>query len=169
MYALKSLNEITGKKFNIFQDYNSSKEIYNSALEFVNNSYKITDIETTEYNSNGEKLNILNNATGIIKDNFLTSIWGIKKDITDRKRLQNVLRQIAEGISSLTGDSFFKSLVHFLSETLLVDYAFIAQLSDDKKTASTLAYCDSENLIENFDFPLKKCQVKKFLKRIQLQ
>ncbi|MCB0729869.1 MAG: PAS domain S-box protein [Ignavibacteriae bacterium] len=165
MYALKSLNEITGKKFNIFQDYNSSKEIYNSALEFVNNSYKITDIETTEYNSNGEKLNILNNATGIIKDNFLTSIWGIKKDITDRKRLQNVLRQIAEGISSLTGDSFFKSLVHFLSETLLVDYAFIAQLSDDKKTASTLAYCDSENLIENFDFPLKKCPSKEVLKK----
>ena len=75
-----------------------------------------------------------------MKNGYLQHIWGIQKNITESKKLHNALHQIAEGISSSIGDSFFKSLVTFLGNTLQIDCVLIAQLSNDKKSAEALRF-----------------------------
>ena len=155
MYEHESYKSIIGKKVNDFYGENISEENFKANLDFINNNYKVTDVETYEINDKGEELIILNNSIGIIKDGFLYNIWGIQKNITESKKLQNALQQIAQGISSSIGDSFFKSLVSFLGNTLKIDCVLIAQLSNDKKNAEALAIWNKGKLIDNISYQIK--------------
>lgn len=155
MYGLSSYKEIIGKNLNVFYGNKISEKNIKANIQFVKNKYKITDVETHEVNSEGESLIILNNSIGIVKNNKLNNIWGIQKDITESRRIRNVLQQIAEGISSSIGNSFFKSLVTFLGNTLNVDYTFIAELSEDGSSAESLAFWKKDKLIDNFKYNLK--------------
>jgi PAS domain S-box-containing protein len=164
MYGLNSQKDIIGKNLNFFYGNKISDENHNAYVEFINNNYQITDVEISEVNSKREEINILNNSIGITKGGFLNNIWGIQKDITQSKRLQNAIQKIAEGTSSSVGDSFFKSLVYFLGETLKVDFGFIAKLSEDKQTANSLAFWGKDKLIDNFSYQLKNSPSKLVLK-----
>lgn len=155
MYEQNSYKEIVGKKMSDFYGDNISKENFRANLDFINNNYKVTDVETIEYNTKGEELIILNNSIGIIKDGKLINIWGIQKNITESKKMQNALQQIAQGISSSIGDSFFKSLVTFIGNTLQIDCVLIAQLSDNKKSAESLAIWKNGDLIDNIHYQIK--------------
>ncbi|MDA8214269.1 MAG: ATP-binding protein [Nitrospiraceae bacterium] len=65
------------------------------------------------------------------------------------------MRNIALGVSSSTGDEFFRSMVGYLSGTLQVDYAFIAELADENhEMAKTIAVCKGGEIIENFEYLL---------------
>jgi PAS domain S-box-containing protein len=167
MYSLNSYKEILGNGFDKFIREDQAEKAILLFKDFILNNYKINDRETLEYNFLNEKINVLNNAVGIIKNDHLNNIWGIKKDITESNRLQNVLKTIAQGISSSIGDTFFKSLVAFLGETLKVDYAFIAQSSDDKISANTLAFWNKHTLMENFTYQLENSPSKYIIEKNQ--
>ena len=164
MYGKNSGNKLVGKNLNIFYGNKISEEVRNAYYDFVLNNYKATDVETIEFNLVGEKISILNNSIGIIKNNCLQNIWGIQKDITSSKKMQNILQQIAEGISSSIGDTFFKSMVQFIGETLNLNYAFIAKFSDDKKSAESLAFWAKSGINENFTYQLKQSPSNKVIK-----
>src|SRR5207247_5419799 len=51
------------------------------------------------------------------------------------------LRAIVEGVESETGDQFFASLVRHLASALRAQYAFVSELSDDRKRFLTRAIC----------------------------
>ena len=165
MYGFDNSKKIVGKKLNVFYGNDISDENLKANLQFVKNNYKITDVETHEYNSTGEKLVILNNSIGIVKKGHLINTWGIQKNITDRKNFENILQKIAEGITSSIGDSFFKSIVQFLCETLKVDYAFIAKLSEDGKYANSLAFWGNDKFLDNFDYQLKNSPTRYVIKK----
>ncbi len=50
------------------------------------------------------------------------------KNDQQRRRAEEALRNMAEGVSAVTGEAFLNSLVDYLAETLHVDYAFVAEL-----------------------------------------
>jgi PAS domain S-box-containing protein len=163
MYGYDSYKDIIGKKLNVFYGDTVVEENLQANLQFIENNYKITDVETHEYSAEGERLVILNNSIGIVKNGFLTNIWGIQKNITERKNFELILKEIAEGITSSIGDSFFKSIVQFLCETLKVDYAYIAQLSNDRKFARSLAFWGENRPLENFEYQLDDSPTKTVL------
>ncbi len=165
MHDQTTYKDIVGKNLNVFYGNKLTDQVVQNYLEFINNNYKTIDSETTKISATGEQLNFLNNSIGIIKDGYLLNIWGIQKDITESKKLQNALKQIAEGISSSIGDTFFRSLVSFLGETLKVDFAFIAKLSDGHKTADSLASWQKDKLVDNFRYKLKNSPSKYVLEK----
>jgi len=55
----------------------------------------------------------------------------IIRDITDRKRTEETLKQIGLGVSADTGEEFIRSLVEQLSRALLSDFAFVVELVSD--------------------------------------
>ncbi len=55
----------------------------------------------------------------------------IIRDITDRKRTEETLKQIGLGVSADTGEEFIRSLVEQLSRALRSDFAFIVELATD--------------------------------------
>lgn len=77
------------------------------------------------------------------------------RDITERKRAEENLLNIAKGVSAKTGEDFFISLVTYLGRTLCIDYAFIGQLigGERGRIKSIAFYADGE-IIDNFEYDL---------------
>ena len=76
-------------------------------------------------------------------------------DITERKRAEETLRQLAAGVSSATGSEFFQALVGYLVDTLEADYALVGQLKEgDPGTIQTVAFCAQGELAGNVEYAL---------------
>jgi len=75
-------------------------------------------------------------------------------DISERKRIEEVLYFTAQQGWSITGEDFLQSLATYLAESFGVQYAFIDKLADDK-TAVTVALYAGGSITENIEYPLK--------------
>ena len=64
------------------------------------------------------------------------------------------LRAIVEGVESETGDQFFASLVQHLASALGAQYAFVSELSEDRKRFRTRALWGRGAFLPNIDVPL---------------
>ncbi len=58
----------------------------------------------------------------------IIEIQSVGRDVTERRRAEEILRNIAKGVSAETGAAFFQSLVRYLTKALQMDYACIAEL-----------------------------------------
>lgn len=80
--------------------------------------------------------------------------WGaisVVKDITDRRRVEEALRGIAQGTPAAGSAAFFRSLVEDLSNALDVRFAFLAEFIDAEKTrAQTVAVWANGQFADNF-------------------
>lgn len=85
---------------------------------------------------------------------------GIARDITVRRQTEEVLRNIAEGVSAATGEAFFRSLVRYLADFLGQAYAIVAETSEENPgVMKTLAvYCDGA-IVDNFEFDIQHSPV----------
>jgi PAS domain S-box-containing protein len=61
------------------------------------------------------------------------------------------LRAIVEGVEAETGDRFFASLVQHLAAALQVQYAFVSELSSDRRSFRTLALWGHGQLMPNIE------------------
>jgi len=75
------------------------------------------------------------------------------RDITERKRVEDALREVAQGVSEATGFSFFFSLVKHLARALNVPYVVLGERSqEDPDTIHTLAVYADGDVADNFSF-----------------
>ncbi len=89
------------------------------------------------------------------------AICGIATDITERKQTEQILRNIAEGVSATTGETFFYSLVQYLANTLQVDYALIAIVVNvSTPYMKTIAVFGNGTTIDNFEYDLANTPCK---------
>lgn len=78
------------------------------------------------------------------------------RDISLDKRYNQLILNIARGISADTGEHFFQSLLSQLSQVLDADYAFIAQLDElQPNQAQTLTTLHRGRLLDNFVYDLR--------------
>lgn len=76
-------------------------------------------------------------------------------DITQRKRAEMAINEIATGISAKTGSSFFKQFVLSLSKVLEADTAFIGLLdTDTHAVVHTQAVCSCGEIVPNMSYAL---------------
>lgn len=81
------------------------------------------------------------------------NILVIARDISERKRYESMLVNIARGVSAELGDAFFQSLVGHLARELEADFAFIAKLTyPDRKRFRTLAFVADGASAPNFEY-----------------
>lgn len=79
----------------------------------------------------------------------------ISRDLSDRKRVENTLRQAAVGVSEGGGGGFFDSLVRRLAQNLQLKYVFIgAPKVAAPEVIETLALCANGELRPNFQYSL---------------
>jgi PAS domain S-box-containing protein len=79
----------------------------------------------------------------------------IVTDIRKKKYEQELLRTVSEQTSGLTGQDYFRELVRYVTATLNVRYAFIAECSNEEKTrVRTLCYVDHMDVLENIEYDL---------------
>jgi PAS domain S-box-containing protein len=115
--------------------------------------------------SDGRLLHIEGSANPIINDaGEITGFLAIQRDVTERKRSEELLLTIPRGVSSATGESFFRSLVEQLGKALGADVVFVGELV---KTTSarirTLAVHSVGQIAENFEFELNGSPCERLL------
>jgi PAS domain S-box-containing protein len=75
--------------------------------------------------------------------------------LSRQRRLEEVLLQTAQGVSATTGDTFFRSLVEYLSRALQADYAFVGELAGPEGSmVRTTAVCVDGQIVPNFEYAL---------------
>ncbi|MHC4160598.1 MAG: PAS domain-containing protein [Planctomycetota bacterium] len=97
----------------------------------------------------------------------LTNAWSFKafplpdqcvgvvfESITDRKRADELVSNLAAGVAGETGDAFFRSLVKYLAKSLGLEWAFVGGL-DDRNGVRTIAVFDHGEHVENFRYDLE--------------
>jgi PAS domain S-box-containing protein len=64
-----------------------------ATLELVRKNYRSGNRETKEVNRYGETVYFLNNAVGVIRDQYLVGVWGTQLEITALKKTEEALRR----------------------------------------------------------------------------
>jgi PAS domain S-box-containing protein len=78
------------------------------------------------------------------------------RDISDRKRHEEILQNIALGVSAKTGTAFFQALVEYLTKALGVEFAFICELiPPDRQLIQTIAGYGDGQAIASYEYALK--------------
>ncbi|MCP4582286.1 MAG: PAS domain S-box protein [candidate division Zixibacteria bacterium] len=96
---------------------------------------------------------VLLTAVPIGNKRVLHVVW---RDITERKRVDRAIKNMAFGESLKFGGKFFDSTVIQLSEILKADYVLIGELIDRKfEQVSTLSFCADGKIMANFIYELK--------------
>jgi PAS domain S-box-containing protein len=84
------------------------------------------------------------------------TIQAIVRDITERKREEELVINIARGVSATTGEAFFHSLVEHLTRALDASHAFIAEFVPPQTSrARTLAFFAERASAPNFEYALE--------------
>jgi len=68
-------------------------------LAMIRGGYRTVDREGVEFLADGTKRYFLNNGHGIIEDGRLVRVWGTFRDITDRKRAEEALKESGERLA----------------------------------------------------------------------
>jgi len=77
------------------------------------------------------------------------------RDITEGRRGEEKIRDIAEGVSAETSDRFFHSLVRHLSRILGMEYSFVGALNNEEfEQVEVIAVCAHGDIIDNFTYDL---------------
>ena len=75
----------------------------------------------------------------------------IMRDITHRRKTQNILLKIASAVSTEMGDAFLKTLTERLTKTLEMDYCFLGEIHDQQPEVCTIAESYSVGKITPYD------------------
>lgn len=81
---------------------------------------------------------------------------GIGMEVTETIATNYILERIKESVSDKVGGRYFEALTRGISETLKVDYAFVARMNDEsQKAITTLSVFALGRPAENFSFDLR--------------
>jgi PAS domain S-box-containing protein len=82
------------------------------------------------------------------------SVLAMMRDITERKRNETLLMNVARGVSAEVGDAFFQSLVSHLARELEADFAFIGEVLPGNRMRP-LAFLADGAISSNPEYPIE--------------
>jgi PAS domain S-box-containing protein len=91
----------------------------------------------------------------IDEDGSVLGIVGFARDISERKRTEELLRFIAQGEWLNRGEIFLNALVRYLGQMLHVDYVIIDKISSDSTYAETVALYAKGDVVPNMRYLLQ--------------
>jgi PAS domain S-box-containing protein len=118
------------------------------------------------WHKDGSSFPVEYTSTPIYEKGILAGAVVVFKDISERKHVDEVMRQIVVGTSAAIGDKFLKSIVKHLATSLRVKYAFIGEiLGDNLENIETLAVWANGELAENFEYSLRGTPCENVMER----
>ena len=95
MYGYDSVEDIVGLPLREVMPRQNPMNL-EMLRQFIRADYRLVDTETREVGKDGQELVFLNNMIGIVEDGKLKGEWGTNRDITERKRAEEALRESEE-------------------------------------------------------------------------
>lgn len=98
----------------------------------------------------------LESSGNIIRGSFPRQLRVIinSRDITERKRVEEALAAVVQGVASSTGNGFYQTLVFHLTQALQVEIGFVGLYNQQTQQITTIAVCDNGVFLDNFTFPV---------------
>ncbi len=112
-----------------------------------------TTFEISIIHKNGHRVYLSALGVPMVVNGEVVGIYGITKDISEKKRVKKIFNDITNGVSEEIGEAFFHSLVLKISKSLDVEYAFICEYSESGHM-KTIAVSINGQLAENFSYDL---------------
>jgi PAS domain S-box-containing protein len=117
--------------------------------EVLSGSVKRADLEAQRKDGGRFPVEVL--AERLPNGNVLTFV----RDISERKRQEQMLMSLARGVSADVGETFFQSLVSHVGRALLADYVMIGELiPTNEKRVRSLAFWNQGAAGANFEYNL---------------
>ena len=89
-----------------------------------------------------------------------------RREIVERRRTEEMVLSIARGVSSATGESFFRSLVERMGKALDADLTFVGEILDQgMQRMRTLAVYSEGQISENFEYALSGSPCERILQQ----
>jgi diguanylate cyclase (GGDEF)-like protein/PAS domain S-box-containing protein len=87
------------------------------------------------------------------KKNGQTIFTAVLRDISERIEMDQLIKNIAMGVSAETGGDFFNSLVKYLAVTLEMDFGFIGEVTgENSQKIKTIAIFARGKFLNNFEY-----------------
>lgn len=113
MYDEESPEKMIGK--NVLELNYMSPDYSSRILKFVTQDYNVIEDETVEYDNTGKEKFFVINISGVIDGGYLTSIWGVQRDISDKKRSEEAIKR-----SLIEKDILLKEIHHRVKNNLQI-------------------------------------------------
>ena len=111
MYGVSGAKELMGSKLgDVLRPENRMSD--QLLRDFILTGYRLTDAESSENDILGTRKHYLNNLVGMIDNGHLKRIWGTRRDVTQHKRAEEMLRVSEEKYRTLfeeSKDGIFRS------------------------------------------------------------
>ena len=154
-YSYGSSSDINGLRLSQLWLHNNEVAI-NLLTDFIKSDYRLLNYDGEEVLSDGTHKWFHNSVSGEINDDCLIRIWGTQVDITERKQTEGAVREIAAGVSDLTGDAFFIQLVTNLFGIFSSRYTLIGLLDElTRSSITSIVFCVEGEVKENISYSLQ--------------
>lgn len=95
LYGFKNSAQLIGARLKDFVSMNNNFTP-DTAVKFVQNGYKLLRAPSVQYDTKGNKKYFLNDLFAIIKNGFVTRVWGVQTDVTEQRMAQKALIESEE-------------------------------------------------------------------------
>ena len=155
MYGYERAEDLVGKPLAQLHDVRDAVTVA-AMRQFVQDGYRHHDTETREVDRKGTPRIFLNNSVGFVEDGALVRVWGTQRDVTERRRaeqVQSATYRISEAANTARSLPELYEAVHAIVGELMPARNLYIALYDETSQTISFPYFQDE-----FDtgFPAKR-------------